>query len=236
MNVEETSARMSAYAKLDRVKASLRNVLIEQEKLPTNIIAFSGKAGSGKDTACLSLTSSSTRFSRVAFAEPIREMIGHLGINVDRIYDNGGKNDAIPKFGNKSLRFMMQTLGTEWGRQMIDDNIWLTVAKEKIQSNTRLGIISVISDLRFDNEAEMIQELGGTIVQIESLGNPDICSSKEAFRAHESEKLIDPKFVDYKLTNQFFDNPTTGRFNFSIEVVQLVNMIISGRSVETQVH
>jgi hypothetical protein len=54
----------------------------------------------------------------------------------------------------------MQTLGTEWGRQMIGEDLWLramaTHLDECASENDRI----VISDVRFANEAEFIRSRG----------------------------------------------------------------------------
>lgn len=195
------------------------------------VIGFSGKAGSGKDSAGEAILSSGVRARRESFADPLREMIKCLGVDVDKIYrefGGAGKNDPIPEFGGKSLRFMLQTLGTDWGREMISDSIWLDIGKRKVKKNLEDGHFTIFTDVRFDNEAEAIRSLGGVIIQVEALGHSSIptSSAKEEFRSHASEAQINRKLVDFKLVNQFYDNPVIGKHIFMANVLKLVNAVM----------
>lgn len=194
-------------------------------KIP--VIGFAGKAGSGKDSAGMAIISSGIKATKVSFADPIRDMLKCLGIDVDRIYrefGGSGKNEPIPEFGGKSLRFMMQTLGTEWGRKTISDSIWLDIGKRKIRENQANRTFSVVTDVRFDNEAEAIKSLGGVIIQIDSLGNQ--ISEDSLYMKHDSEALISEKLIDYRITNKFYDNELLGRHIFMKDVLVLVNSIL----------
>ncbi len=201
----------------------------QEFKVP--VIGFSGKAGSGKDSAGEAILSSGIKAKRESFADPLREMVKCLGVDVDRIYreNNGaGKNDPLPGFGGKSLRFLLQTLGTDWGRNMISDSIWMDIGLRKIKENQDTGRLTIFTDVRFDNEAKAIKSAGGVIIQIEALGSSFSATSdaKEAFRAHESEAQISPSLVDFKLVNQFYDNPIVGRNVFMTNVLKLVNAVM----------
>ncbi len=75
----------------------------------------------------------------------------------------------------------MQTLGTEWGRNLIGDNFWVELAMSKALSSQR----AVITDVRFPNEVEAVQNHGGVVVGISA----DWIVPVEG--EHESERLID---------------------------------------------
>ena len=201
----------------------------QEWKVP--IIGFSGKAGSGKDSAGEAILSSGVRAKRESFADPLREMIKCLGVDVDKIYSEfggAGKSDPLPEFGGKSLRYMLQTLGTDWGRNMVSDSIWLDIVARKVKKNKDSGHLTVITDVRFDNEADAVKKMGGVVVQVEALGAAlsVTSSAKESFRAHASEAQISPKYVDFKLVNQFYDNPVIGKHVFMANVLKLVNAIV----------
>lgn len=91
---------------------------------------------------------------------------------------------------------MMQTLGTEWGRELVDENLWVTVARKQIEwlasrpADDRPDVV-VISDVRFENEAEMIRELGGMVVHARRPG-------ASAVNAHVSEAgvTVVPKDIE----------------------------------------
>ncbi len=66
--------------------------------------------------------------------------------------------------GNKSPRELRQLLGTEWGRNMVDKDLWITLAKaERIENGPGM----VIPDVRFPNEATFVRERG-VLVHIDS--------------------------------------------------------------------
>ena len=70
------------------------------------------------------------------------------------------KETPLDFLGGKTPRQAMQTLGTEWGRNLIYDGIWLH-AWERAFNKCSTPV--VVDDLRFINEAEMIKRLGGKI-------------------------------------------------------------------------
>ena len=83
---------------------------------------------------------------------------------------NEDKEQSIPPF-YKSCRQMMQLLGTEWGRDLIHPDIWVIAARAQIE---RYGDADIVfDDVRFENEASMIRELGGLIIHVDRLGNDD---------------------------------------------------------------
>jgi CRP/FNR family transcriptional regulator len=56
----------------------------------------------------------------------------------------------------------MQTLGTEWGRQCMDADIWVRAWAARAALLTS----AVADDVRFQNEADMIRNLGGVIIRV----------------------------------------------------------------------
>lgn len=132
-------------------------------KLP--LIGITGKAGVGKDTAGAHLAQAHG-FDRYAFASPIKRMLGVLGLCEEHFSDHATKEAVIPAFGC-SYRHLAQTLGTEWGRS-IHPHFWLQMAKLRYYGLDRSGDAYglVITDVRFENEAEWIREEGGRVVHI----------------------------------------------------------------------
>jgi hypothetical protein len=125
------------------------------------LIGLTGKAGSGKDTVADYLAASRS-FAKIAFADPIRRGIGVMFGLPPTSFQHPHKEEAIASFG-KSPRQMMQTLGTEWGRNLVHPDVWLILAKELTQTNLGDGQSVVITDVRFENEAQLIRSLGGVI-------------------------------------------------------------------------
>ena len=136
------------------------------------LIGITGPAGSGKSTAAQYLADQYS-LHNMAFADPIREMFAAmLGMSLElleatHLSDRYAKERTIPHIG-ASPRRLMQTLGTEWGRDTIHPDIWVRLARERlgwVEDHTTLQG-AVISDVRFDNEATMIRAAGGLIIHM----------------------------------------------------------------------
>ena len=125
------------------------------------IIGIAGKKRSGKDTAADMLVTHHD-FIKESFAAPIRKFVGELcGLTPAQLEKH--KEDYIPLL-NSSPRKMMQTLGTEWGRDMISQTIWTDSLIMRIKQKSAPD--TVICDVRFENEATAIRAMGGVILHI----------------------------------------------------------------------
>lgn len=162
------------------------------------IIGLAGRAGTGKSTIARLLCEQHA-FVEVSLAEPIkRALAAMLDLPRAAFDDRDFKDLPITCLGNTTPRRLMQTLGTGWGRQMIADDIWLTLARQRIDRLTaqaeRLHISGiVVSDLRFDNEADLVRDMGGTVWHIVRPAPP--------VQAHRSEAGIAAQPGDRTLDN-----------------------------------
>lgn len=154
------------------------------------LVGLCGAAGAGKDTVA-----SMTPFNRYALADPIKKGINEmLGLSPLIWYMRELKEAPIPWLG-KSPREMAQTLGTEWGRQMVHPEIWLTLAMRKwdeVRASANPTLI--ITDVRFDNEAAAIINAGGTVWRVEREGVPGVA-------AHVSEAGISRAHIGGHIKN-----------------------------------
>ena len=124
-------------------------------------IALHGRAHAGKDTIAGMLVQQHD-FSRVSFAGPIKDgLIAMFGLSRAELEDDR-KEKPVPWLG-VSPRRLMQTLGTEWGRNMIRDDLWIALADRRIAQMRKYGTRLVITDVRFENEAAWIRRIGGEI-------------------------------------------------------------------------
>ncbi len=93
------------------------------------LIGISGKAGSGKTTIAEYLIEKHD-FVEYSFATPIKQMLCTM-LNCDlktlEIYKES--NTILDETGC-TLRKLLQTLGTDWGRNIINNNIWVKLAKK----------------------------------------------------------------------------------------------------------
>jgi len=134
---------------------------IDAMKEPPHLIGLTGKAGSGKSAASSVLTNAG--WVRVKMAGPLKDMLRAIGLTDEHI-EGDLKEVPCELLGGKTPRHAMITLGTEWGRDMIDGNIWINIAAERIATLLTAGFNVVVDDIRFDNEADTIRNLGGVVV------------------------------------------------------------------------
>lgn len=131
------------------------------------LIAFTGLAGSGKSTAAMHLVERHG-FARIRFAGPLKDMMRALGLN-EREIEGDLKEKPCELLGGKTPRYAMQTIGTEWGRDLIASDLWIrafNAALAKVPAGTNV----VVDDCRFPNEADAITAAGGVLVRIERPG------------------------------------------------------------------
>lgn len=156
------------------------------------IVGITGLKRAGKDT-CAEYLVNRYGFDRHSFAQPLKDMLSVLLEYVDcndRYFSELNKEEKIPGI-NTSYRKLAQTLGTEWGRKLIDDNIWINM----LAANTEYVDKIVISDVRFENEAKWVKKNGGIIIKVT---RPVL---KSATDNHPSEQGIDESFIDHHITN-----------------------------------
>ena len=157
-----------------------------------NIIGLAGKAGSGKDTAGAFL-STYHGYRRFAYADALKRAA--LDIN-PIIFDDERLAPLVVVHGMDFVkraypeaRRFLQELGTSM--RGVDEQIWLRpLDMMAFALAPESGI--VVTDVRFDNEAQQIIDLGGIVVNIVRTGAG--LSGAEANHASEagvSEDLID---------------------------------------------
>jgi hypothetical protein len=137
----------------------------------STVVGLSGFAQSGKTTAALYLEKK-YGIRRKHIAEPLRAMLAVLlqanGMSsemISRYLEGDLKEKLIPELGVTS-RFAQITIGTEWGRELINSDLWANTWKRGIADGE-----SVMNDsVRFPNEERVIKELGGLTILIKRPG------------------------------------------------------------------
>ena len=160
------------------------------------LVGLCGLAGSGKDTVA-EILSRQNDFVTISFAGPIYKAISDItGLTPRELKDRDIKEQPIPWLG-KSPRVLLQTLGTEWGREMVSDDIWIKIALRRAAQyeGSRWGV--VITDVRFDNEAEAIRAAGGQVWRVERPG----AGLEGPAAGHSSEAGISEHLVDRVVWN-----------------------------------
>ncbi len=129
------------------------------------LIALTGLPRSGKDTLAGFLQGH--YFVRLAFADPLKDAAAVL-LGLERWKMNGEQNfdreAVLPEWGF-STRDFLQRFGTEVMRENFGQDFWLKHMRGRIGHGNY-----VITDCRFENEAALVHELGGIVVEVRRPG------------------------------------------------------------------
>lgn len=177
------------------------------------LVAFSGKARVGKDTATQYLVEK-YGFNQIALADPVKHGANNMNpwISVEpsdweKISLESRKQlsregtfafyrlktiiEAIGIEEAKKIeevRKTYQLYGTEGGRHIHGDDCWLRIAKRRFTGK------DAISDVRFSNEAEFVHENGGIVVNLTR-------DAAEEVSAHSSENGLCSEYYDVLIEN-----------------------------------
>lgn len=161
------------------------------------LIGLAGAAGAGKGSVA-SVLVREHGFSEIAFADPLYEAVSAiLQVPVGQLKDRTFKEAVIDWIG-KSPRELLQLLGTEFGRKVIGESVWVDAGMRRAASLRRYGENVVIADVRFDNEAEAILEAGGVVWEVTRRGAPCLT---ESTAKHESEAGVAHRLIALSLAN-----------------------------------
>lgn len=171
-------------------------------KLSPTLIGLGGKLRSGKDVIADHLVAEHG-FVKIGMSDALHEAL----LAIDPILDTTHGlevhySDAIGAFGyvETKARFpearrLLQNLGTEVGRNMIGENVWVNIMARKIDDHRGAGHPVAVTGIRFPNEVSMIEELGGLAVWVE---RPGAHAPTKETAAHASEKSVSAE--DFALT------------------------------------
>lgn len=169
------------------------------------IIGLTGKKGCGKNTVGEYLAVN-YGFEQGGFADILKEAAGALfHVHPDQV--DQWKNESVKinivgrnsselgpsmiSYRQMTWREMLQRFGTEMGRNVFGENFWV----DQFWLDHDLKEKLVITDVRFNNEAESIKKRGGKIIQIHR-------SSCDTEDSHASELGIDSDLIDASIHNE----------------------------------
>lgn len=133
-----------------------------------HIIGIAGRAGHGKDTVGAILADYG--YQRVAFADKVREAALAINPTVAPVRFADFMpfihlSDVVAAYGWEhakqfpSVRQLLQRIGTEMGRNVLGENLWIDALYSSLDRQQKY----VITDVRFENEVEFITANGGAV-------------------------------------------------------------------------
>lgn len=188
----------------------------------TFFVGVSGPIGAGKDFFASNLKerlnlceSFNLRFSAhiISLAGPIRKAAKEICLwDEGNVTDRVLKEQACPYWGF-SPRVFMQKLGTEFAREMFDQDFWLKrlfYEAQIIRVPENVTKVIIVPDVRFDNEAEkLVYNTGGFLVKI-TIPEEELNSSIEKGNKHASENGVDEKYTTHTIHNDYTNNFLNG--------------------------
>lgn len=160
------------------------------------LIGLCGAAGAGKN-AVAEILRDRRNFTGLSFAAPIyRAVSAIVGLSVEELARRDRKERPIGWLG-KSPRELLQTLGTQWGRQMVAEDIWVRLAISQARELRSIGGRVAITDVRFENEARAIRGDGGVIWRVtRPVAVLDAQAAQHASEAGIPDDLVDDEVVN----------------------------------------
>lgn len=161
------------------------------------LVGIAGRAGAGKSMVAERMQQWGDDYVPVSFATPLKQMATRF------LMDNYGyterevlffmknKTLKLPELG-VTMRHFLQTLGTDWGRDLINPFIWVNLGADCISELLDFSPV-VVDDLRFETEAAVIRGFGGLVIHLVRPGG--------GFDDHASEVGIKPRAGDVLLLN-----------------------------------
>lgn len=184
------------------------------------IIGISGKAGTGKDYLTTSLLAPflcrDTPYVIVSFADHFKvECIVKEKLDREKVY---GRKDAF-------TRSRLQKKGTEEGRDIYGENIWVDILNEQIQQYYNRGIKMIfITDCRFLNEIEYVKSHHGIVIRVEANDRNHLAMVKE--NGLSPEILNHPsETCEYKDWDYIIDNSIENAESVPARVLEIVKSI-----------
>ena len=178
----------------------------------SNIIGIAGKAGSGKDTVA-ALIAEAEPTTVMSFATPIKEaamlIFAPHGITHDQVYGPSElRNTQIgdlcrPDGEPLTVRHVLQTLGTDWGRKCCYPNIWVDLALRAAQ---QANALVVFTDCRFDNEFQALHAAGAQLWHVDRPDHTSGLSDQAA--SHASEQDLSGSLLRQLRTHFISNNKT----------------------------
>jgi len=146
------------------------------------IIGLTGRAGAGKNFVADLFETGLKKAAILSFASPLYEGASAIfGIDFSK-FTRAEKEIPHPELLAQSPRYILQTLGTEWGRSLINPNMWIMLLQQRLDKLEAAGFkYAILPDVRFENEAVWVYSMKGIVLWVDRQPNTFV-------RDHASEQ------------------------------------------------
>lgn len=170
------------------------------------LIGLHGSISEGKDTVANILTKHLPKFENKKFADKLKQITGILtGVDPINFEKEEFKNTTLPDpwkhplYGGKiTYRFLLMYIGTELMRDRLDNDIWVnSLLSDYKQGRDRF----LITDLRFVNEYNAIQNNGGINILVRRFKKVSEWLRSESFKGIFVEGRSIESVLDFCFNN-----------------------------------
>ena len=182
-------------------------LILKEDKLVSRVeaIGLSGYSRSGKNTVGRYLENQG--WKQITFADYIRKSLYTFN---PRVSYNSRVKDIVDAHGwetgeiiSPEIKILLQRFGTEVGRDLINEDIWVDLTVKSIPDGSRV----VFTDCRFSNEANKVRQLGGKVWRVNRPG-------WQAVNDHTSETSL----VDYDFDRVFINDSSIKDLDAKVEI------------------
>lgn len=193
------------------------------------IIAINGKIGVGKDTFASYIQELDSEWEIKKYADKLKEIGSILtGIPKEKFEDQKFKEEWNSELGMTNREFL-QRLGTEALRDNVHTDIWVKALfadyktyQKKVFDHIFDEYTSVdknpkwiITDMRFPNEFEAVEERGGVTVRV--IREPEFIIDGKSYNYRYSDAIAGEKFMEKGEANHGSETALDG-FDFDYEI------------------
>jgi hypothetical protein len=190
------------------------------------IIGISGKKNSGKSTVSKILNNKG--FYLDSFASTVKDIAALLfsycrekleGNTIEDRLWRETEDENLSKFLGKSFspRNALTLIGTEFGRNMLHENIWIKTVFDRYEQSPNQNL--VITDVRFSNEFDSIKSYKNISTYNIRINRPENTISE-----HISETALDEKDrngeFDYYIINDGTINDLESKINLILDDIK----------------
>lgn len=174
------------------------------------IFGVSGVARCGKDTLVKHLEKKFTKARKypasiVSFASAVKKDLDPFlkeKLNISAFTQKTKEKNII--------RPLLVCYATEVVRNKIDKSYWIKQIQNRVESNIKNNIITLIPDVRYENEVKWIKSIGGYIIHLQRDGN------KPANFEEKSNDPIIKKIANYHIRwKNFTDEAKTCSYHIA---------------------
>jgi hypothetical protein len=159
---------------------------------PPFVLGITGPGGAGKSAVARALVALRPRVEILHAGFALKAMLrgfytaaGLSEAETARRIDGDLKRTPCPLLCDRTPTEAQQTLGTDWGREMIGRDLWLGRWRDRARAILADGGSVINDSVRFDDEAATIRALGGLVVRLTGRADP-------LMPAHVSESGVVP--------------------------------------------